>query len=196
MSLRPEISGFSLKELFSLQGDKGRDALPELQAKLRFNDPARTQKAYAILLRAIDESDRWADLEVETELHVLVARVLAHHGQTHLGLNCNHWKMQAFWRFHKDHRANIPKEGGKYLWLFSRGRGIFTGRPIKSSWSFYGFLWHNEVKALRDALVQFRDADPRRADHRIGAEFNFLGELLEWLTAIEDAGKDLWFDCW
>ena len=40
MSLRPEISGFSLKELFSLQGAKGREALPELQAKLRFNDPA------------------------------------------------------------------------------------------------------------------------------------------------------------
>jgi hypothetical protein len=58
MSLRPEISGFSLKELFSLQGAKGREALPELQAKLRFNDPARRKEAHAILQRAIDESDR------------------------------------------------------------------------------------------------------------------------------------------
>jgi hypothetical protein len=196
MSLRPEISGFSLETLFSLQGAKGREALPELEAKLRFRDPERTQEAHAILQRAIDESGTWADLEAETDMHVAVARVLAHHGQTHLGMNSNHWTMHAFWNFHKEHQANVPKEGGKYLWLFSRGRGIFKGGPIKSAWSFYGFLWHKEVKALRDALVKFRDADPRRADHRIGSEFNFLGELLDWLTAIEDAGKDLWFDCW
>jgi hypothetical protein len=77
MSLPPDISGFSLKELFSLRGAKGREALPELEAKLSFRDPARTQEAHAILQRAIDESDRWADLEVETEMHVAVARVLA-----------------------------------------------------------------------------------------------------------------------
>jgi len=121
--------------------------------------------------------------------------VLAHHGQTHLGTNSNHWKMQAFWNFLKEHQANVPKDGGKYLSVFSRGRGILKG-PIKSSWSYYGFLWHKELKALRAALVQFRDADPRRADRRISSEFCFLGELLDWLTTIEGNGKDLWFDCW
>jgi hypothetical protein len=89
----------------------------------------------------------------------------------------------------------VPKEGGKYLSVFSRGLGIFRG-PIKLSWSYYGFLRHKELKALRDALVKFRDADPRRADRRISSEFCFLGELLDWLTAIEVNGNDLWFDCW
>ena len=121
--------------------------------------------------------------------------MLAHHGQTHLGTNSNHWKMQAFWNFLKEHQANVPKDGGKYLSVFSRGRGILKG-PIKSSWSYYGFLWHKELKALRAALVQFRDADPRRADRRNSSEFCFLGELLDWLTTIEASGKDLWFDCW
>lgn|GEM_PF-1526821 len=196
MSLRPEISGFSLDTMFALLGC-GDDALAsqlveEFDASVSFQDPTLRDRAHAILRRAVHERPRWADLDVEDELHVFAALTLAKHGQTHLQTGSHVWKMPTFWDFILQNHEQIPKPGRKYLSTFTKGRGVFA-RNIKTEWSFYGYLARPELQELLAATREFQ-AEPA---HR-GPEFmhGFADELVEWLGMIESNEKDLWFFCY
>jgi hypothetical protein len=195
MSLRPEISGFSLDAMYALLGS-GDDALAsqlieEFDSSVRFQDPTSRDQAHAILRRVVHEPPRWADLEVEGEPHVFAALTLAKHGQTHLETGSNVWKMPAFWDFIRQTHEQIPKPGRKYLSTFTKGRGVFA-RNIDTRWSFYGYLARPELQELLAAMREFQ-ADPTHC----GPEFmhGFADELVGWLGMIESSGKDLWFYC-
>jgi hypothetical protein len=197
MSLRPEISGFRLDEMFALMGSGNEGLLTrlieEFDASVKFEEPSQRDRALAILRRAVFERPRWADLEVEGEEHVFAALTLARHGQTHLDTTSNFWKMPAFWDFIKGNHEQVPKPGRKYLSTFTQGRGLFA-RKIDTPWSFYGFLAHPELQALLEALREFQAADPARR----GEEFmsGFIDEFVGWLELIESNNKDLWFYCY
>ena len=199
MSLRPEISGFSLQKMFDVLGCKDEEVLrrvtDEFDSKVTFRNPSLKAEAHNVLRRAIFDYDgnRWPDLEVEGEPHVFAAIVLAAHGQELLKTESNHWKMPGIWDFIEQNYPQFSGEGRKYLKVFVEGRGIF-GRKIKTYWSYYSFLQRSELDAALRTLTQFRDADPARQ----GGQFHYgmLGRLLEWLTAIRSKQMDLWFYCY
>ena len=196
MSLRPEISGFSLNNMDALFGTKDEhlltDLLCEFDKKITFRDPELTGQSHAILRRAIDERPRWPDLDMEGEPHVFAAIILAQHGQEHIKTDSNLWAMPSLWDFFRQHFSQIPSPGRKYLRMFFEGRGIFA-RNIETSWSFYGFLDHSELRMLLASLREFEDAEPAREGQPFRSEF--FGKFTGWLTAIESNGKDLWFYC-
>lgn len=196
MSLRPEISGFSLDAMYALTGcgDDGVASrlIEELDSSVTFSDPILRDRAHAILRRVVHEPPRWADLEVEGEPHVFAALTLARHGQAHLETGSNGWKMPAFWDFIRQHHQEIPKPGRKYLSTFTKGRGVFA-RNIDTSWSFYGYLARPELQELLLALEEFRAAPSHRGPNFM---HGFGDELAEWLGMIESNGKDLWFYCY
>ena len=83
MSLRPEISGFSLQKMFDVLGCKDEEVLrrvtDEFDSKVTFRNPSLKAEAHNVLRCAIFDYDgnRWPDLEVEGEPHVFAAIVLA-----------------------------------------------------------------------------------------------------------------------
>jgi hypothetical protein len=195
MSLRPEISGFSLDAMYALLG-RGDDALAsqlieEFDSRVRFQDPALRERAHAILRRVVHEPPRWADLEVEGDAHVFAALTLAKHGQTHLETGSNFWKMSAFWDFIRQNHEHVPKPGKRYLSTFTKGRGIFA-RNIETQWSFYGYLARPELQDLLAAMREFQTEPAHRGPDFM---YGFADELVEWLEMIESNGKDLWFYC-
>jgi len=99
MSLRPIISGFDAGVMFDLLGSKDEVVLArvtkEFDDDVKFDHPSMIATAHEVLWRAIFEGDRWRDLEVEGEPHVMAAIVLARHGQSHLATDSSHWKMPA-----------------------------------------------------------------------------------------------------
>jgi hypothetical protein len=193
MSLRPEISGFSLQRLFDILGSQDEAIIADLVGKMSFRgNPGKTAELDAVLRRAIHERPRWPDLAIESETHVWAAVALAHHGQTHIGTDSNSWKMPAVWEFIHQWHLQVPEDGRKYLGIFTRGRGIFS-RYIETSWSFYGYLALPELQQLLAALVKFQEADPARRGQQF--LYGFVDELVGWLTRIEANKKDLWFHC-
>ena len=196
MSLRPEISGFSLDAMFGPIGTKDEDVLARiLQAlddSVRSRDPGLIERARDVLRRAIFEEVPWPDLEVEGEAHVMAAIVLARYGQTHLSTGSNVWKMPAFWSFIKGYHTRLEGDARKALFVFGRGRAIF-GRRIETPWSYYGFLSLPQVQTLHAGLAKMRDDDPGLCGD--GFMGGFLDELIGWLAAVESSHQDLWFHC-
>ena len=86
MSLRPEISGFSLDAMFGPIGTKDEDVLARIlrpfDESVRSRNPGLLEKSREVLRRAIFEEVPWPDLDVEGEAHVMAAIVLARYGQT------------------------------------------------------------------------------------------------------------------
>lgn len=197
MSLRPEVSGFSLQQLYEFLGSGDRSIIDHLISEfdnaVTFEKSELRFRAHAILRRAVYERPRWSDLEVEGEEHVFAAIVLARHGQTHLATTSNSWNMLAIWDFIKECHDQVPKEGRRYLSTFTAGRGLFTKR-IETSWSFYGFLAYPELQRLLKALQDFQNTDSSR--HSETFHFGLIDDLIAWLTMIESNNKDLWFHCY
>jgi hypothetical protein len=196
MSLRPEISGFSLDTMFGPIGSKDEDHLARLleafDESVRSRNPDLMNQTREILRRAIFEEVPWPDLEGEGEAHVLAAIMLARYGQVHSSTGSNVWKMPAFWNFIKEYHTRLPGDARRALFVFGRGRPIF-GRRIDTPWSYYGFLSRPQAQTLHAGLSTMRDDDPSpRAEELTGG---FLDELIGWLEAVDSRQQDLWFHC-
>ena len=196
MSLRPEISGFSLDAMFGPIGTKDEDVLARIlrafDESVHSRDSGLLEKSREVLRRAIFEEVPWPDLDVEGEAHVMAAIVLAQHGQDHRSTGSNVWKMPTFWSFIKGYYTRLEGDARKALFVFGRGRAIF-GRRIDTPWSYYGFLSLPQVRTLHAGLAKMREDDPSLCGE--GFMGGFLDELMGWLEVVVSAEQDLWFDC-
>lgn len=190
MALRPTVSGCRLDTMFQRLGSRDEAILAQLidsfDEAVNLQAPSARAEAHEILRRAVFEGPRWPDLEVEGELHVMAAIVLAKHDQTHLATDSDFWKMPAVWDFVRDCHPRLSGDARKFVAMFGRGRALF-GRKIDTPWSFYGFLTLKQVRTLRAGLLALHQDGQIQGD--------FCDDLMRWLEAIESQEMDLWFYC-
>lgn len=190
MSLRPEMSGFSLSALRSQLGTGDEEMVSavreELRAMVDFDDPLEFDRAVRVIERAVFDGIPFEDLDVEGEPHVVAAIALAHHGQDHLPTDSNVWKMEAIEELSRTLEGSLPEGAAESLGALLDGRPLF-GRAIETDWNYYAFLSIDEVRALRKGL------EDARAETPDPTEDGFLSDLLAWLGEIADRGMDLWF---
>lgn len=190
MSLRPELSGFSLEALKSQLGTGDEEMVSAVREELRvmvdFDDPQEFDRAVRVIERAVFDGIPFEGLDVEGEPHVVAAIALAHHGQDHLPTESNVWKMEALEELSRTLEGTLPPEAAANLGHLLDGRPIF-GRGIETDWNYYAFLTAGEVRALRKGLEDARTETPDPT------EDGFLSDLLAWLGEIADNGMDLWF---
>ena len=189
MSLRPEISGFSLEKLRSLRG-KGDSqlivkAMKSFQRAVELEDPSDVAAVRRIVEQIVMEGEQYSTLEAENEIHVFAALALAKCGQRHSAIGSGIWKVGAFDNLIKVLEGRLSPEVLGLLGYLSNGRALW-GKKIQSTWSYYAFLESSEVNRLLKELqaIQKKTADPTKD--------NFLEELVEWLEMISSEKKDLW----
>jgi hypothetical protein len=196
MSLRPEIYGFRIQKMLSLFGAKDEQLVKNLCRELdqtwKLPGPADYTLAYDTLRRAIfDESkELWPDLEMEREPHVCAAVTLAKHDQTWLDVGSGHWKMKAVFALVDEVIGELPVEIQPYLQVFGVGRLLF-GPDLTTSWSFYGYLYHDELSALHEALVEFQNQHPEWRGDQFA--YGVFDDFVGWLRQIQEKELDLWF---
>ena len=190
MSLRPEISGFSLAAMQALFGSEDEDSVSAVREELReiveFDDPQELDRAVQVVERALHRGVPFPDLEVEGEPHAVAAIALAMHGQNPLVTGSNVWMMDAFEEFAKVTEGSLSDEAAASFRYLLDGRPLF-GQRIETEWNLYAWLTLEEVNALRRGLEGVREETPDPTDD------GFLGDLLEWVGEISDSGMDLWF---
>ena len=190
MSLRPEISGFSLTQLRALAGSRDPQHVSRMLSRLKdlieTDDPeGEKTRIRAILDQALRKGIPIPGLQVETDDHVLAVQLMATENQDHFPTESNIWKMPIFDDLVEGLEGRIPAESLQLLRYFVEGRPLL-GRRIESSWSYYAYLALGEVNALRANLADFleKNADPTGEA--------FLEEFLRWLDEIRGQNRDLW----
>ena len=194
MSLRPEISGFSLDAMFGPIGTKDEDVLARIlrafDASVHSRDPGLLEKSREVLRRAIFEEVPWPDLDVEGEAHVMAA-IVARHGQTHRSTGSNVWKMPTFWSFIKEYYMRLEGDARKALFVFGRGRAILGGDR-------HALELLRIPRAPPGPDAARRPGEDAEDDPSLCGEGfmgGFLDELMGWLEVVVSAEQDLWFDC-
>ena len=187
MSVRVELSAFSMVGLRSLLGGKDERTLEELNGaldKTRLGEKERAQYRDA-LSRAILEGVPFSEMRTEKRAHVLLASYLARYGQRHRRIDCGIPReiLQDFIQ----EQGTILREGKKLLRYLVVGRPFFGQRF--GAGKAYGYLLHEETLALRRSLERFR-GHPKAEEEWI--------ELAEELSQCLDQGlaqskhPDLW----
>lgn len=201
MSLRPEISGFSLAQMQSHFSSHNRAVLAYLDERLAQSleavadegpqAVAEYQRTFETAAqRAVNQVVPFRELEVEGQAYVDLAIELSRYQQEHLPTDSNQWKMFVFEDFLAECGDDLSPEARALVGYFTTGRALF-GHRIETGWSYYGYLTLEEVRLLATELEKLT-----RADESVGSEQfldGFVGEFHRWLRTIADRGLDLWF---
>lgn len=190
MSLRPEISGFSLARLRALAGSRDAALLANLESRLaegfESDDPDDERRIRRILEQAVMKGIPFPLLRTEEENHIHAVQLLATEGQEHLPTGSNVWKMEIFEELLEGVEGRLLPETVRLLRFFVDGRPLL-GRKIVTSWNYYAYLQSQEVQALHASLAEFlKDSSDPTGE-------GFLEEFQTWLEAIREEGRDLWF---
>jgi len=189
LSLRPEISGFSLTALRRLAGSRDSGLVRRLTSRLdeliETDDPDFKQHVGKIVEQAVMKGIPFPGLDVEEDPHVMAVQLLALEGQEHLPTGSNIWKHGIFDELLDGTEEQFGPETTRLLRYFIEGRPLL-GKQIASSWSHYAWLETREVKALHGGLANFLE------DNSDPTGEGFLEEFQSWLASIHEAGRDLW----
>jgi hypothetical protein len=196
MSLRPEISGFSLETLRSLFGCRDRGRLKALHAECDeglggdASDPGENrsgaEKVKRIIERVVMKGAPFPDLDAEDETHVVAMILLAAHHQETLPTESNIWKAPILDDLWDAIGEELPAKVAPLYRGFQNGRPLL-GKKIESSWSYYSCLTRQEVALLHQSLETIRRTHPDPTKN------GFLKELTGWLRDIDRGARDLWF---
>jgi hypothetical protein len=198
------ISGFDLARLRSYFGCGDRALIAAVEAELA-RGAARLPPAYdtrlcaevhEILHTAVLQGVPFPGLQLETLAHVIVADLLAAHGQELLSIDADQWNYAGV---AEGWEAGITTEDGAELMqclLF--GRPLF-GREFDTSWNYYGYLSRAEVRRLRASVRERDDNQDHLAFLReLGLTLpsnparDLVNDLGHWCDALLAANKDLW----
>jgi hypothetical protein len=135
-------------------------------------------------------------LQSERSAHVIVADLLAAHGQELLSTDADQWNhagVAEAWE------AGITTEDGDELMRYLLfGRPLF-GREFDTSWNYYGYLSQAEVRRLRASLLEIDDDQDHLAFlAELGLNLpsdpatDLIKDLGRWCDALLAANKDLW----
>lgn len=216
MSLRLELSGFSLPRLFALFGGKCDDVIAF--SKSSVHDPGTLK----VIERAVQSGAPFADIERETAEHISAASLLAGFGQVHMPTDSNFFRAMILHEERTGISRTLDSEGQKAYQFLLEGRPLF-GRSIDHDPRYYAYLSNDEVKLLRkyfkapasvakpkpfpydleyfQLLKQselFQDKAQDVVDvhgqHDIEPD-DFRANMSLWLHNIDAAGLDLWLFC-
>jgi len=204
MSLRPMISGFDLAKFRSHFGSGDRALIATVEAEFArvaarspsIYDAQLRAEVHEILHMAVLQGVPFSGLQMERSAHVIVADLLAAHGQELLSTDADQWNhagVAAAWE------AGITTENGDELvqrLLF--GRPLF-GRGFDTSWNYYGYLSRAEVRRLRASLLEIDDDQDHHAFLAdLGLNLpsdpatDLIKDLGRWCDALLAANKGLW----
>jgi hypothetical protein len=198
------ISGFDLAKLRSHFGCGDRTLLAAVEAEFAhvaarspsFYDTRLRAEVHEILHTAVLQDVPVSGLQMETQAHVIVADLLAAHGQELLSTDADQWNnagVAAAWE------AGITTEDGEeFIRCLLFGRPLF-GREFDTSWNYYGYLSQAEVRRLRASLLELDDDQAHLAflsDLGLKLPSNPATDLIKdlgrWCDALLAANKDLW----
>jgi hypothetical protein len=158
------------------------------------------------------------NVQMETEVHVFVvhsiARAIAHGDYLDLAGESSTWQHPAIASLYNELSACEFKRSGKcpveyftWMWKLSDGSPIF-GDDFRSDWSFYSLFTNQELAAIVpvfQAAEQFKRSLPDnlpedyRAKMKTGLSEGgkqFIGDLIKWFSAIQQAGQDAFILWW
>jgi hypothetical protein len=197
MSLRPQIYGFSLKEVQSLFASADEKALEQINnnyeqilTELFSIEPEEQEnlrkEGKAVIHRSVMEGAPFADLDCENEVHVFVAEVIVRYTNLKPIEDTGEWKMDAFWDLQSACASKVGSEIADLLAIFEQGRSFF-GKKIESGWAYYGYLTLEETEKLLGAINE--PAKFEVPDYLS----EFVAELISWLEEIISEKLDFWF---
>lgn len=206
MSLRPMISGFDLARLRSYLGCGDRSLLlalesdlAQLLARSTGLDVRLGEEVRKVLGAAVLQGAPFPGLQEETQAHVIAADLLASHGQELLSTDADQWNHSGFLEAWES--GITAEDGDELLQYLLFGRPLF-GREFDTSWSYYGYLSHAEVRQLRGSLREIEDDDQEKDHLKFLADLglnlpgnsatDLIVDLTRWCDALLTANKDLW----
>lgn len=196
MSRRLNMAGFSMARMRSLFRSGDRDAVERIAAGLiarhSYWSPEACERAHAIVERAVMEGIPFRDLEVEDDLHSVVAQAFAEDGQEH------HCTLASVFGADALERGLWPKArklGGPEVRAFIRG--LVTGVPLfgqsmPEDGEVYAAISLAKLRAFRPGVADLHD----QLVHRLGPKneaAEFAADFCGWIDEIIDAGLDLWY---
>jgi hypothetical protein len=204
MSLRPMISGFDLAKLRSHFGCGDQTLIAAVEAEFAhvaarspsIYDARLRAEVHEVLQRAVLQGVPFPGLQLETLAHVIVADLLAAHGQELLSTDADQWNhagVAEAWE------AGITTEDGQeFMQCLLFGRPLF-GREFDTSWNYYGYLGRAEVRRLRASLREIDDDQDHLAFlSELGLNLpsnpatDLIKDLGRWCDALLAGNKDLW----
>jgi hypothetical protein len=158
------------------------------------------------------------NVQMETEAHVFVvhciARAIARDDYLDLALESSNWKHPAVSSLHNELAACDFKRSGKcpveyftWMWKLSNGSPIF-GDDFRTDWSFYTLFGNQELAAMIpvfQAAQQYERSLPEYLPEEHKAKMRtslseggkeFIGDLIKWFSAIQQAGQDAFILWW
>lgn len=191
MSLRPEISGFSLATLRSFVGS---------------GDPSVAERAAEHTRDMYNDADEIVDhvraivlgttgpVEIEDQSFIYAVVALAHFDQEHLETNSNLYKsVFSDWVLELD-REPDNEAGGEWERTVELLEWALLARPLfgteqDSDWTTYGYLTNEEVRRL----LAYRARFPQLVESADEDHTEFAEDFFGWLEKIRDAGLDYFF---
>jgi hypothetical protein len=158
------------------------------------------------------------NVQMETEVHVFVihsiARAIAQDDYLDLAAESSTWNHSAVGSLYNELAACEFKRSGKcpveyftWMWKLSNGSPIF-GDDFHTEWSFYSLLTNQELAAIVpvfQAAEQYKRSLPDnlpedykakiRTSLSVGSK-QFIGDLIKWFGAIQQAGQDAFILWW
>jgi len=217
MSIRPNVSGFSLSKLQSLAGCREESLLRKLEALVvaDYQDP---QSINGIIKQYIMDGAPFPGLDTETRLHCMAANSLANFDQIHTRTDSNFWKWPGAFEDLAKHRKTASPELSRILSYLENGRPLF-GRRFDGDSVWYVYLTHNELdlvmQEIKPPSVNKKQLwDPEYMDNLLSKGYihpwqydeeksgmtdttnmTFDKAFAMWCKTFHDAGQDLWLFC-
>lgn len=212
MSIRPNISGFSLNKLQSLAGCKDQTLLHELQKS------ADGSELKQIIHRYVMDGAPFADLDAETSFHCLAADSLAGFEQTHSATDSNFWKWSEAFKELAKHRKNANSQLLQIFGYLENGRPLF-GQRFDADSMRYAYLTHEELDVLLETIKPPKSSkqpewdseymenlfakgfidehryESARSDIVDTSSMSFDKAFSVWCKTFHASGKDLWMVC-
>lgn len=201
MSLRPNVSGFSLNIMLDFFGSGDRTVAKKLIEHYREfwevdgetddDDDAKAsdERSLKFIKAAVQGKIDTRTIKVEDESVIRALIAMANFEQEHTLTDSCDWKYQACADYLEELFAITPEGYSESAWdrvcdelIFLTGRPIF-GLEFETDWVYYGYLTKKEVKHLLKAF----DSVPSMTQDEAG----FGKELKSWLSDIAAKDQDL-----
>lgn len=216
MSIRPEISGFSLPKLIALSGCKDAAVAHalEVEESEKFGNP----EVSGVIRRYIMEGSPFPDVFVESYIHVCAAQLLAGFDQRHAATDSNFFALQDLLEMPTKRRTQANPEVNALFTFLAEGRPLF-GQRSNGDTIYYSYLTHAELGQLLQYVKQPKVKstklwDPEYMDNLLSrghisqweydqerrgladtAMMTFEKAFAMWCKDFYDTGQDLWLFC-